>query len=119
MKRVFLLLLLFAFAACKKNEDDLPVYVSYKITETSQDAPVYSVSYTADGGVTKSIGGISAPGWSSESVKMKHGDYASINLRSQDGAGSFTMAIYVNGSLWKQETADNPNADKTISGEIP
>lgn len=120
MKRVLLLsLLLTFFTACKKNEEDQPVHVTYKITETSQDAPVYGVTYTADGGISKSFGGISSAGWSSESVTMKHGDFASLNLRSQDGSGSFTLAIYVNGSIWKQETADNPNADKTISGEIP
>lgn len=120
MKKLLLLpLILLVLSACKKEDPSTVANVTYAVRVTSQDNPTYSVSYTADGKATKTLGGITVQDWSSETVHLKRGDFVSFNVSSSSPSGDFTLFVYLNGVLWESKPMHNPNGNATISGDLP
>ena len=98
---------------CKKTEPQ-PYSVSYKIEETTNSTPAYTVSYSTEN-ATQTEGPITLGQWSSPVVKKQPGESVTLTLDGGSGAGSFIMRIYANGALLDEETMDNPYTPKTIS----
>ncbi|TND08705.1 MAG: hypothetical protein FD123_1921 [Bacteroidetes bacterium] len=120
MKRLLILFAIPLFlSSCKKDDPATEARVSYSVKETSQDTPTYSVSYTADGKATKSVGGLSSSQWDSETVHLKRGDFVSFNVSSSSPDGDFILYVYLNGVLWESKEMHNPNGNVTISGDLP
>lgn len=119
MKQLLLIGIIAFFCSCKKEDPATIARVTYTISESSADAPVYTATYTDAGSGTQSVGGLNASSWSSPVVELKRGAFVSFNLQSSSASGDFRMSVYVNGVLWETKTASNPNCNVTISGDLP
>jgi len=119
MKRTLFLLPLLFLLACKKDDPATEARVTYIVKETTQDVPTYAVTYTADGKVTKQLGGLTASTWESEVVHLKRRDFVSFNVQSTSPSGEFMLYVYLNGVLWESKPMSNPNGNVTISGDLP
>lgn len=119
MKQLLFAGLLVCLFSCKKEDPATIARVTYTVSESSPDAPTYTVTYTAAGSSSQSTGGLTASSWSSPVVELKRGDFVSFNLQSSSASGDFTMSVYLNGVLWESKTATNPNCNVTISGDLP
>jgi hypothetical protein len=119
MKHLLLIGIIAGFFSCKKEDPSSTARITYTITESSPDVPVYTATYTETGSGTQSVGGLTGNSWSSPVVELKRGAFVSFNLQSSSASGDFRMSVYVNGVLWESKTAANPNCNFTISGNLP
>jgi len=112
-KIIFIVFISVLFFSCKKS-DPVPYSVSYKIEETTNSTPAYTVTYSTEN-ATQTEGPITFANWSSPTVKKMLGESVTLSLDGGSGAGSFILRIYANGVLLEEETMDNPYSPKTIS----
>lgn len=114
---VFLFIIIsLGMQACRKEKPSATVV--YRVNETSSGTPAYTTAYTADNGATRTEGPITTSSWASPSFIKHNGDHVSLKVDGGTGTGTFTLFIYVNGSLVVTDHFDNPFGPKTIETDI-
>ncbi|HEY0030138.1 MAG TPA: hypothetical protein VGC65_05225 [Bacteroidia bacterium] len=119
MQKIFYLLLssLLLFSSCKKEPKT--VYVTYKIIETSNNTPTYTVSYTLASGTTKSQGNLTQSKWVSDKITdVEVGKYITLSVEGS-GGGDYDMFIYINGSLYAHRKAEDGFGRQTLESQVP
>lgn len=119
MKRAlpFLLLVLFAFAGCKKETPT--VEVTYSISERSAATPAYNIEYTSDQSGGTTVTSYNTASYSSGRITLKQGQFISMKVTCSDPTYELFCTIFVNGNTWKTGTLNSPSGSLTLSGNLP
>ena len=92
-KLIYISILLFIFSSCKKEVKKYSV--TYKIIETSNNTPTYTIRYTLNNGSSQSVS-TSANSWTSGTLTdYKAGTGLTLEVEGS-GGGEYQMYIFVN-----------------------
>ncbi|MCU0435648.1 MAG: hypothetical protein MUC87_19465 [Bacteroidia bacterium] len=113
--RYLIVLLLLAFTACKRDTSRM---VTVNVKQASGSATCL-ISYTQNATGTEVQTTSSATNWTSPVRHAEPGEFMKVKVSSSSPQYAFTVTIYVDGGIWKQEVLENPRSEVVLSGEIP
>jgi len=117
MFRIIIVVLSVLFFSCKKEEKKYSV--TYKVIETSNNTPSYTIRFTTNSGATQSQGPITAGSWNSgKLLDYKPGEYLKLEVEGS-GGGEYQMYIYVNGAPDVNRIADDTNGAQSLETILP
>ncbi len=107
--------------SCKKETDLEKIHqVYYKVVETSEDVPLYTVSYLDDYGATIKVEDLERDTWTSEILtQFRAGEMVTLTVESSAPEGEFRLMIYNNFELVKEEKMVLPSGKVTVSARLP
>jgi hypothetical protein len=112
----FLLSVFLLSAGCGKQDHTISIVYTVKLTAGAPGK--FSVSYSADGGITKTEGSLSNDNWSSATYKKMPGDYVSFKIQCLASQSSYIARIYKNGDLYGETPVDFASGQVELNGVL-
>ncbi len=110
-------IILLVLSSCKKEPKT--AYVTYKVIETSNSTPTYTVGYTLANKSTKTLGSLTQDKWVSDKIAdVALGTYISLSVEGS-GGGTYDLFIYINGVLHSRRQAGDGFGIQTLESQVP
>ena len=114
---IYIFIFVLFFSSCKKEKKNYSV--TYKVIETSNTTPSYTIRYTLRNGTTQSVSSIVSNSWSSGALSdYDAGAYLNLQIEGS-GGGKYEMYILVNGAPDVNRIADDSNGTQSLETSLP